>query len=73
VVRASGICLEGPRFNPWSGRLFCLTLSLFMNRDLRVGVYDKIIIKIKYMHQNHILSIGDHFLAIDLRTGAIEK
>jgi hypothetical protein len=44
-----------------------------MNRDLRVGVYDKIIIKIKYMHQNHILSIGDHFLAIDLRTGAIEK
>ena len=25
VVRASGICLEGPGFNPQSGHLFCLT------------------------------------------------
>ena len=25
MVRASGICLEGPGFNPQSGRLFCLT------------------------------------------------
>jgi hypothetical protein len=25
VVRAFGICLEGPGFNPRSGRLFCLT------------------------------------------------
>jgi hypothetical protein len=25
VIRASGICLEGPGFNPWSGCLFCLT------------------------------------------------
>jgi hypothetical protein len=28
VVRASDICLEGPGFNPWSGRLFCLTESV---------------------------------------------
>ena len=27
MVRASGICLEGPGFNPQSGHLFCLTLS----------------------------------------------
>ena len=25
MVRASGICLEGPGFNPQSGHLFCLT------------------------------------------------
>jgi hypothetical protein len=25
VVRAFGICLEGPGFNSQSGRLFCLT------------------------------------------------
>ena len=25
VVRASGICLDGPGFNSQSGRLFCLT------------------------------------------------
>jgi hypothetical protein len=26
VVRASGICLDGPGFNPQSGCLFCLTV-----------------------------------------------
>ena len=26
MVRASGICLEDPGFNPQSGHLFCLTL-----------------------------------------------
>jgi hypothetical protein len=34
VVRASGICLEGPGFNPWSGRLFCLTIKRFFVLDL---------------------------------------
>ena len=28
MVRASGICLEGPGFNPQSGHLFCLTEHL---------------------------------------------
>ena len=35
VVRASGICLEDPWFNPQSGHLFCLTnesLELFLAR-----------------------------------------
>ena len=48
-------------------------LSLFINRDLRVGVYDGIIISEKSYASNPILSIGDHFAAIDLRTGAIEN
>ena len=31
VVRASGICLDGPGFNSQSGCLFCLTDSSFFN------------------------------------------
>ena len=30
MVRASGICLEGPGFNPQSGHLFCLTELAFI-------------------------------------------
>ena len=35
MVRASGICLEGPGFNPQSGHLSCLTKS--SHQDTSVG------------------------------------
>ena len=52
---------------------FVSPLPLFINRDLRVEFYYEFIINVKPMDQNSILSIGDHFSAIDLRTGAIEN
>ena len=34
MVRASGICLDGPGFNPQSGRLFCLTDRTGLGRSI---------------------------------------
>ena len=41
MVRASGICLEGPGFNPQSGHLFCLTVSSLTAEQLVKIFFDK--------------------------------
>ena len=38
MVRASGICLDGPGFNSQSGRLFCLTQHALYKDALTDGL-----------------------------------
>ena len=44
MVRASGICLEGPGFNPQSGHLFCLTSQALLDRSKAVIGFDELVL-----------------------------
>jgi hypothetical protein len=41
VVRAFGICLDGPGSNPQSGHLFCLTTRVEMMRERKKGSHHR--------------------------------